>query len=125
MADHQHRDIKLIVYGGGLFDAHWALFIPTTANHQVGKLIHAVGDARNGFTLEFSRNYDLSHTTRKLEVLPLTTVDSKYIVDTPGDGTRQKDTNPVDIIEKKASDVAVPGPSLRSGGVSTFESVGV
>ncbi|KAK4691335.1 hypothetical protein P7C71_g5640, partial [Lecanoromycetidae sp. Uapishka_2] len=107
-----HREIFLIVYNSPLFPAHWAIFIPTTANHDLGKVIHATGDVLNGFALEFKRGYDLSATSRKKTLIPLCTVDSKYVIDGPAD--RSTDQKPIDHIESIAATIPAPGKTLKA-----------
>lgn len=109
-----NRDIKLIVYSSPLFPAHWALFIPTAANPDVGKIIHATGDVLQGFEVEFKRGYNEADTKRRKEVIDLCTVDGAYVDDGPLQ--RSTDKRPIDDIERKAAAIPTPGKSLRSAG---------
>lgn len=84
------RTVYLIVYNSPLFPAHWALWIPRASPPNLGKLIHATGDARNGFTIAFERNYDINGTTRAYQIIPLAQVLDHYAVD--GTGTKQRMT---------------------------------
>jgi hypothetical protein len=108
------RDIYLIVYTSPLFPAHWTLWIPTEANPQIGKGIHATGDAANGFQHEFKRNYDLSEEDRAYRLFLLAQVNDRWVVDVPGDGLFSVDTIPVDGVERIALSVPAPGKSLRT-----------
>ncbi|KAF1956563.1 hypothetical protein CC80DRAFT_492104 [Byssothecium circinans] len=53
------RTVNLVVFNSPLFPAHWALFTPHSNNQQVGTMIHAVGDAKDGFETRFERNYNI------------------------------------------------------------------
>ncbi|KAI1122981.1 hypothetical protein F5Y10DRAFT_252791 [Nemania abortiva] len=108
------RAIYLIVYKSPLFPAHWALWVPSEADPNIGKRIHAEGDAATGFRLSFDRNYDIIHESRKLEVLTLAEVAAGHVADTPGDGVNSVDTEPRDAVETVAAKVPTPGPSLVS-----------
>ena len=109
-----NRDIKLIVYPSPLFPAHWALFVPTAANPDVGKIINTTGDVLHGFGLEFKRGYDLVATSSRKEVIDLCTVDAAHVNDGPLE--RRADKIPIDNIERKAAAIPVPGKSLKSAG---------
>ena len=96
-----------------IFAAHWALWIPSYENgtaKDVGRMIYVEGNASDGFTLEFRRNYDLSLTSRKKSVQFLCSVDAGSVVEVPGGYT--KDTTPADVIDQWALSVVAPGPSL-------------
>ena len=106
------RDIKQIVYPSPLFPAHWSLFIPSKADPNVGKIIHAIEDALTGFQLEFKRGYDTVATSSRKTVLDLCTTDGVNVVDGPTE--RSTDQTPIDNIESKAAIIPVPGKILRS-----------
>ncbi|KDR78330.1 hypothetical protein GALMADRAFT_94990 [Galerina marginata CBS 339.88] len=109
------RPIYLIAYESPLFRSHWALWIPVLeSNEKMGKKIHVTGNPHVGFEHEFMRNYCIEDTTRKLNLIKLANVDSKYVVDVPGDGTLSTDTGAADEIEKIALTVTPPSKSLRS-----------
>jgi len=118
------RPVYIISYRSPIFPAHWALWIPsynveTKAEGNVGKKIHVQGDASEGFTHEFLRNYDISMTVRPHSVHFISWTDAANIADGTTSGDLVSDTTATDIIEKLALDVAAPGPSLRSAGSSS------
>jgi len=89
-------------------------------NENVGKLIHATGDASEGFELEFVRNYDQRITRRQHQIVFLANVNDRHVVDTPGAGqVKTTDTNPVDDLERRAATIPTPGKSLVSAGSSS------
>ncbi|KAF2827132.1 hypothetical protein CC86DRAFT_466857 [Ophiobolus disseminans] len=109
------RTVHLIVYNSPLFPAHWGLWIPQEDGDQnIGKLIHATGDARTGFQVAFKRNYDLGTTSRSYQLLPLAQVADQHVVDVKGDGSKGTDTIAHDYLEQVALSIPAPGRSLRS-----------
>ena len=53
------RNLYLIKYRQASTQrAHFAIFVPSAANAQVGTLIHVVGAPMAGYQLEFKRNYN-------------------------------------------------------------------
>ncbi|KAI0418960.1 hypothetical protein F5X98DRAFT_97036 [Xylaria grammica] len=108
------KTIYLIVYKSPLFPAHWALWVPSAADANVGKRIHAEGDAAAGFRLSFDRNYDIREESRKHEVLAVGDVRADLLIDTPGNGVNGADSEPQDAVETVAARVPPPGPSLVS-----------
>jgi len=131
------RTLFLLVYPSRLFPAHWSLWLPTTRNSNLGKRIHAVGDAGSGFQFVVDRNYDLALSEEGYpgHVLPLAEMDEGNVVDDvpdqspvresaasmsdpeeglvgTGDGTLL--LRPRDRIEEVASSIPTPGKSLRS-----------
>ena len=96
-----------------MFPAHWALWIPSLADPAVGKVIHVVGDVRNGFEHEFKRNYKPSATTTKHEIIYVSKVASEHVVDVPGNGSRSVDTTAHDDIERAALALPAPPKSLK------------
>ncbi|KAI3325534.1 hypothetical protein HD806DRAFT_490608 [Xylariaceae sp. AK1471] len=113
------RTIYLIVYNSPLFPAHWALWIPSLENPNIGKRIHAEGDVATGFQLSFDRNYDQTQESRSYKVLVLAEVESHHVVDTPANEINSVDRDPKDDIETVASRVPIPGPSLTSSAART------
>jgi hypothetical protein len=109
------RTVYLIIYNSPLFPAHWGLWVPQKDGDQnIGKLIHATGDARNGFQVAFKRNYDLGTTSRSYQLLPLAEVADQHVVDVKGDGKKGTDTTAHDYLEQVALSIPAPGRSLRS-----------
>lgn len=108
------RSVHILTSKSRLFPAPWALWIPSQENTQVGKIIQAIGDTTEGFEVEFVRNYNLITQHRPREIVFLASIDEKYIVDTPGDGSKIEDRNAVDDIERRALSIPTPGKSLAS-----------
>ncbi|KAF2815587.1 uncharacterized protein BDZ99DRAFT_484552 [Mytilinidion resinicola] len=102
------RTIYLAVFTNGQRAAHWAIWIPTTGQEVVGKMLHVSGSPATGFFLEFKRNYDFRSTNRRYQVLPLAQVHDQYVVDTPGD-TLITETTARDRVESTATVVPPPG----------------
>lgn len=54
------RTVSLIAYRNAATQrAHFAIFIPSAANQDLGTLIHVIGAPMAGYQLEFKRNYSL------------------------------------------------------------------
>ncbi|KAK6496157.1 hypothetical protein TWF481_002181 [Arthrobotrys musiformis] len=109
------RVVYLIVYHTGSKGAaaHWALYVPSAANENVGKVIHVTGSPLHGYTRQFRCNYDLGKTKSYYECISLGAVspngvrdvtkysDNKTSVDNP--------TTYTDNLEKVALQVPAPG----------------
>ncbi|KAF2258102.1 hypothetical protein CC78DRAFT_479708 [Lojkania enalia] len=108
------RTVYLVVYNSPLFPAHWGLWIPHIDNPNIGKLIHASGDAANGFIISFERNYNLGSTSRRHQILPVDQVLDHHVVDVKGDGSRSRDQTAHDYLEEVALSIPAPGRSLVS-----------
>ncbi|KAK7683407.1 hypothetical protein QCA50_013670 [Cerrena zonata] len=108
------RDIFLLVYRGALFNAHWAIWVPSATHNHVGTSIHVTGSLREGFVHEFKRNYNPKETGRSVEVLPLGHVRTDAIADFPYFEDITFDITPIDQLEREALSVPAPGPSMRS-----------
>lgn len=119
------RDIYLIVYHSPMFPAHWAFWIPSISDPQVGKKIHVTGDSFRGFQHEFQRNYYPSTTGRTHSLILLASVEDQFVKDVPGNREFSVDTDAADDIEKKALEIPAPGKSLRSATSTDKVSVSV
>ncbi|KAF1943670.1 hypothetical protein EJ02DRAFT_433041 [Clathrospora elynae] len=108
------RTVYLVIYNSPLFPAHWGLWIPSLNDPTVGKLLHAEGDAANGFEIVFKRNYALDATSRPHQSLPLAEVSDHHVVDVKGDGSRGSDSTAHDNLEQVLLSVPAPGASLVS-----------
>ncbi|KAH7134329.1 kinase-like domain-containing protein [Dactylonectria macrodidyma] len=107
------RAVYVIVYTSRLFPAHWALWIPSQGDSAIGKRVHATGDARAGFEVEFDRNYDIEHTGRQHQLVPLAQVHEIFINDVSCTvGPLSSECQPCDKIEEIALLVSAPSPSL-------------
>ncbi|KAL3425123.1 hypothetical protein PVAG01_04404 [Phlyctema vagabunda] len=116
------RPVYLISYNNSRFPAHWSLWIPFFDDNtpgDYGKVIHVEGDARNGFTHRFKRNYNVKLTGRPHSLHLIDWTDVANIVDGAHSGRTFEDVTATDIIEQWALHVAAPGPSLRSANSSS------
>jgi hypothetical protein len=96
---------------------HWAYWISKDSETDIGVVIHATGDVRNGFRLEIKRSHDLCAPGNKPTTkTPLQWIDRKYIDDGKmlNHGIPIKDYSPVSEIEKSLFQVKAPGKTLNS-----------
>ncbi|KAL2683282.1 hypothetical protein Neosp_007752 [[Neocosmospora] mangrovei] len=121
------RTIFLIVYNSRLFPAHWAIWIPSQSDPNVGKIVNAAGDVLTGFDITFERNYNISAESRPHQLISLGNVQDGHVVDVPGDGRyrvesqSQGDLVAYDLIEEAGLNTPAPVKSLRSiSNVSDF-----
>ncbi|KAF2438885.1 hypothetical protein P171DRAFT_423329 [Karstenula rhodostoma CBS 690.94] len=105
------RTIYLAVFSNGSKPAHWAIWLPSPKNHEVGKLVHVTGNPATGFYLEFKRNYDFSTTYRGYRILALAQVNDQFVKDTTE--LEGKDTTARDRLESTATVVPPPGRSAN------------
>lgn len=105
------RSISLIVFSNGTKPAHWAIWIPTAGQQDIGKLLHVTGNPATGFFLEFKRNYDLRTTRRGYRIVALAQVNDQYVTDTPN--VHGVDTTARDRLESMATRVTPPGRSAN------------
>ncbi|KAF2235793.1 hypothetical protein EV356DRAFT_499450 [Viridothelium virens] len=107
--------INLFIYSSRPFKARWALWIPSRKNQNVGKALYTTGDVRTGFQNEIKRNYHLTDEPRTFRIIVVADVDEGFVVDTDGGDSQVLviDTIPVDFLERVASEVPVPGPSMN------------
>lgn len=109
--------VELVTYSGAPFKDHWAYFIRSHQNPQVGVFIHATGDVRNGFVLEFRRSYDFDLTaTGPTARIPLQWVDVRHFDETAmlNNNTHKTDHGPVCAFEASANKIKAPGKTLNS-----------
>ncbi|KAJ0415297.1 hypothetical protein BJY00DRAFT_317938 [Aspergillus carlsbadensis] len=91
--------------------AHFAIFVPSLTNPDLGSLINVVGARMMGYKHVFERGYRLSLETQSYEVVPLGYIDSRHIVDSPPDAARSTDDEPKGDIELAAAELPAPGVS--------------
>ncbi|KAJ5179978.1 hypothetical protein N7492_003188 [Penicillium capsulatum] len=58
-----HSLVELLIYNGAPFKEHWAYWIRSRDNTDVGVMLEAAGDVMNGFRFEINRALDLTQTT--------------------------------------------------------------
>lgn len=90
--------------------AHFAIFVPSGANPQVGTLINVVGAPMVGYRLEFRRNHNPSESQEPHTTLLLGDIESQHIIDSTHN-SRTRDDMPNGTIENVASAVRPPGIS--------------
>ncbi|KAJ5940762.1 hypothetical protein N7516_000930 [Penicillium verrucosum] len=71
--------VELLIWNGSPFKDHWAYFVRSDADPDIGVKIHATGNVRSGFEFEIKRSENLRTTddipsTR----VPLQWVDASY-----------------------------------------------
>ncbi|KAF5664353.1 hypothetical protein FHETE_7110 [Fusarium heterosporum] len=72
--------LELLVYNGAPFNDHWAYFIQSDFNSDVGVYIDAQGDVRNGFKLQIKRGHNITEETPRPSVrIPLQWVESQFL----------------------------------------------
>ncbi|KAL5358672.1 hypothetical protein BJX96DRAFT_146998 [Aspergillus floccosus] len=87
--------------------AHFAIFVPSATNPQIGSIINVVGAPMMGFIHEFKRGYNLATIDTPYETCPIGHVDSARVVDWPDDCLATH-TEPKGDIEIAASQIPAP-----------------
>ncbi|KFY32545.1 hypothetical protein V493_00096 [Pseudogymnoascus sp. VKM F-4281 (FW-2241)] len=102
------RTLQLISYRySSKQRAHFAIFVPSSANPDLGTLIHVVGAPMAGYMLEFKRNYSPTMTQEPHEMYPIGEVFAANIIESTSNG-RSRDNKPRDKLEREAAQVAPP-----------------
>ncbi|EFZ01949.1 hypothetical protein MAA_03178 [Metarhizium robertsii ARSEF 23] len=115
--------VELITYNGAPFKDHWAYWVRSQSDPDIGVQLHATGDVRNGFSLEFKRSHDLRDTGNIPSTrIPLQWVDGRYFDEKTmlNNGIHKLDTVPVCMFEASASKVDAPGKTLNSISTTTW-----
>lgn len=109
--------VELLIYNGSPFKDHWAYWVRSHNDSDVGVLIHATGDVRNGFTFEIKRSHDFQATGNRPNTrIPLQWVDEMHFNEKRmfNGGNRKVDTSPVCGFEASVHKVKVPGKTLNA-----------
>ncbi|OAA35527.1 hypothetical protein NOR_07912 [Metarhizium rileyi] len=109
--------VELLIYNGAPFKDHWAYWVRSHHEPEIGVFIHATGDVRNGFQFEIKRSHDLRVTgNRPTKKIPLQWIDGKYFNESAmfNDGVHKIDTLPVCAFEASLYNVKAPGKSLNN-----------
>ncbi|KAF2848116.1 hypothetical protein T440DRAFT_177286 [Plenodomus tracheiphilus IPT5] len=118
------RPLTLLIYNSPLFPAHWALWLPSLSNPNIGKLPNAVGSASQGFEVVIEREHDVSGITQRYQIVPLGLVSEDCVCDGDaeggGGGAGSRDKGVCDV-ERVALGVCAPGVSLRGDGDEGLE----
>lgn len=109
--------VELLIWNGSPFKDHWAYFVRSHADLDIGVKIHATGNVRSGFEFEIKRSENLQTTddipsTR----VPLQWVDANYFDEKAmlNDGEYKVDNAPVCGFEGSAYEIKAPGKSLNT-----------
>ena len=107
----EKTEIFLISFRGMVKQrAHFAIFVPSRANTEVGTMIHVVGAPMAGFKLEFKRNYSPAATKQKHEIFRIGSVEQNHIQEHAGT-ERSTDDTPKGDMERVASQLPPPKKS--------------
>ncbi|KAJ0418627.1 hypothetical protein BJY00DRAFT_314778 [Aspergillus carlsbadensis] len=109
--------VHLLIYNGAPFHDHWAYWIQSRENTDIGILVHAAGNVRVGFEFEIKRSYGWDDgETPPTKRVPLQWVSGEFVSDkamvTSGDD--EVDRLPACPFEEVVYKVEVPEKSLRS-----------
>ncbi|KAJ5950333.1 uncharacterized protein N7479_008746 [Penicillium vulpinum] len=109
--------VELLIWNGSPFNDHWAYFVRSRADPNIGVKIHATGNVRNGFEFKIKRSENLQTTddipsTR----VPLQWLDAGYFDETTmlNDGKYKIDNMPVCRFERSVYAIKAPGKSLNT-----------
>lgn len=69
----------LIVYNPYPNKDHWAFFIQSHIDPDIGAVIHATGSTKSGFEFEIKRYYDFNRGTNNGKRIPLQLIDEENI----------------------------------------------
>ena len=110
-----YRPLYIMVWSSALFKAHWSFWAPALEGRQrtKGKRAHAIGNVRDGFAIEFVRNYDLSVTRSYPTIIEIGAIRIEDLLDTLIDGQHSRDNTPWDRFEAIALSVPAPRASLN------------
>ncbi|KAJ5211182.1 hypothetical protein N7491_011002 [Penicillium cf. griseofulvum] len=115
--------VELLIWNGSPFKDHWAYFVRSHADPDIGLKIHATGNVRSGFEFEIKRSENLRTTDdvpSKRVLLQL--VDEMYFDEKAmlNNGKYKVDNSPVCRFEDSVYIIKAPGKSLNtvSDGVS-------
>ncbi|KAM5433021.1 hypothetical protein MferCBS31731_007244 [Microsporum ferrugineum] len=109
--------VQLLVYNGSPFKDHWAFWVCSHTHPDLGVLIHATGDVKNGFKFEVKRGYDFRVTGNiPMKRIALQWVDAQYFDEKAmfNNGKVKIDNGPVCGFEASAYKVKAPGKTLNA-----------
>ncbi|KAL4912143.1 hypothetical protein BDW62DRAFT_195328 [Aspergillus aurantiobrunneus] len=109
--------VNLLIYNGHPFRDHWAYFVQSSKDKNLGVKIHATGSVRDGFVFEVKRRHDMRHNEDvPAKIVPLQWVDGELFDESAmlGDSDSEEtlDYRPVCKFERELYKVSVPGKSL-------------
>jgi hypothetical protein len=109
--------VQLLIFNGSPFKDHWAFWVRSCENADIGVQIHAAGDVMSGFEFEIKRSHDLGNTAdRPTSRVPLQWVDAKYFDEKAmfNAGKYEVADVPVCGFEASAHKIKVPEKSLNA-----------
>ncbi|KAJ5154935.1 uncharacterized protein N7500_010374 [Penicillium coprophilum] len=109
--------VELLIWNGSPFKDHWAYFVRSHADPDIGVKIHATGNVRNGFEFEIKRSENLQTTDDVPSTrVSLQWVDEEYFDENAmlNDGEYKIDNTPVCRFEKSVNEIQAPGKSLST-----------
>ncbi|KAJ5343376.1 uncharacterized protein N7506_003200 [Penicillium brevicompactum] len=109
--------VELLIYNGAPFKDHWSYWVRSHQDPDLGVLIHAAGDVRNGFRFEIKRSHDFRATGNlPTKRIPLQWVGKEFFIEKAmfNSGQYKVDQTPVCYFEASAHKVKVPEKTLRA-----------
>ncbi|CAG8139100.1 unnamed protein product [Penicillium salamii] len=109
--------VELLIYNGAPFKDHWSYWVRSHQDPDLGVLIHAAGDVRNGFRFEIKRGHDFQATGNlPTKRIPLQWVGKEFFIEKAmfNSGQYKVDQTPVCYFEASAHKVKVPEKTLRA-----------
>ncbi|KAE8377082.1 hypothetical protein BDV26DRAFT_293509 [Aspergillus bertholletiae] len=110
--------VELLIFNGWPFKDHWAYWIRSHSDPDIGVQLHATGDVRSGFEFQIKRSYDFhdNNSERPSTRIPLQWIDGKYLDERAMMNNRvfKLDNVPVCGFEESASRVKAPEKSLNT-----------
>ena len=109
--------VELISYNGSPFKDHWAYWVSSSTNSDLGASTDAAGDVRTGFTFQVQRSLDLSDSSNMpSKRIPLQWVHGEHFDEGKmlNGGVYKVDNLPVCGFEESAYKVEVPERSLNA-----------
>jgi hypothetical protein len=109
--------VHLLIYNGAPFHDHWAYWIQSRQNSDIGIIVHAAGNVRVGFEFQIKRSYGWDDgETPPTKRIPLQWVSGEYISDKAMQTSEDEgvDRIPACPFEEVVHKVEVPVKSLRS-----------
>lgn len=110
--------VELLIFNGWPFKDHWAYWVRSSSEPDIGVQLHATGDVRNGFEFQIKRNYDFhdENSERPSTRIPLQWINGKYFDQRAmmNNGVFKLDNVPACGFEASAYKVKAPGKSLNT-----------
>ena len=111
--------VELLIFNGYPFKDHWAYWVRSHVDPDIGVMIHATGSVSSGFTFETRRNYNFKLTKNvPTKRIPLQWVNGAFFDERAmlNNGSYKTDTVPVCRFEASAYKVQCPVKSLNTTG---------